>query len=268
MNIKLVLVLLLLMYSWDVKAQHAKQKSNTISGEGFTKTLAEEPKDFSAYILRNMIYPKEALKNKREGIVTVELVVEKDGSTSNARILKGKDIGCGIPEEALRLIAASPKWKAATVNSTPVRSYYTVQIKFSLSKNSFLSDTEGVYLTNDPNPEIPISRIKNTNEHEVFDIVEVAPEPSFNQKDFFVENLRYPDQARENNIQGRITVGFVVERDGSITNVKVVKGGGLGHGIPEEAIRVVKAMPKWKPGMHKGKIVRTNYTIPLHFALQ
>ena len=84
--------------------------------------------------------------------------------------------------------------------------------------------------------------------------------------DFVAKNVQYPQEARDNEISGRVLVGFIVEKDGSIADVKVVKG--IGGGCDEEAVRVVKAMPKWKPGKDKGKPVRVSYVMPFTFKLQ
>lgn len=83
---------------------------------------------------------------------------------------------------------------------------------------------------------------------------------------FVSENVQYPEEAKEKEISGRVLVGFIVEKDGSISDVKVVKG--IGGGCDEEAVRVVKAMPQWKPGKEKGKPVRVSYMMPFTFKLQ
>jgi protein TonB len=82
---------------------------------------------------------------------------------------------------------------------------------------------------------------------------------------YLYKNLQYPAVARENNIQGRVTLSFVVERNGEITNIKVLKG--IGAGCDEEAIRVLKKSPLWKPGKQNGKTVRVSYVIPIVFRL-
>ena len=84
--------------------------------------------------------------------------------------------------------------------------------------------------------------------------------------DFVAKNVQYPQEARDKEISGRVLVSFIVEKDGSIADVKVVKG--IGGGCDEEAVRVVKAMPKWKPGKDKGKPVRVSYMMPFTFKLQ
>ncbi len=83
---------------------------------------------------------------------------------------------------------------------------------------------------------------------------------------FLNKNLLYPGVARETGIQGRVTVSFVVEKDGSLSNIKVLRG--IGGGCDEEAIRVIKKSPFWKPGMQNGNAVRVSYVIPIVFTLQ
>jgi periplasmic protein TonB len=82
---------------------------------------------------------------------------------------------------------------------------------------------------------------------------------------FLNSTVRYPDEARSKNIQGRVVVKFVVDKDGSITNPVIVRG--IGGGCDEEAIRLINAMPKWTPGYHNGKAVRVYYTLPISFKL-
>ena len=106
-------------------------------------------------------------------------------------------------------------------------------------------------------------------EQEIFQIVEEMPSfPGGEQKllEFVAKNTKYPQIARESGIQGRVFIGFVVEPDGSISNVKVLRG--IGGGCDEEAVRVIKSLPKWKPGKQRGKAVRVSYQIPVNFKLQ
>ena len=106
-------------------------------------------------------------------------------------------------------------------------------------------------------------------ETEVFTIVEEMPSyPGGDGKmyEYLGKNIKYPQIARESGIQGRVFVNFVVEPDGSVSNVKVLRG--IGGGCDEEAMRVVKTMPKWKPGKQRGKAVRVSYTLPVVFKLQ
>ncbi len=82
---------------------------------------------------------------------------------------------------------------------------------------------------------------------------------------FIYQNIKYPSLARENNIQGMVVVQFVVEQDGSISNIKCLRD--IGAGCGEEAMRVVEAMPNWNPGKQRGRPVRVMFTLPVKFKL-
>ena len=102
----------------------------------------------------------------------------------------------------------------------------------------------------------------------IYQIVEQMPKFPGGESalmEYVSKNVAYPEEAKEKEIQGRVFIGFVVEKDGSIGEVKVLRG--IGGGCDEEAVRVIKGMPKWKPGMQKGKPVRVSYQIPINFKL-
>ena len=106
-------------------------------------------------------------------------------------------------------------------------------------------------------------------ETKVFDVVEQMPSfpggPSALMQ-YLSSNIKYPVVAEENGVQGRVVCTFVVEKDGSITDVKVVKS--VDPSLDKEAVRVVKSMPKWIPGKQNGSAVRVKYTVPVTFRLQ
>ena len=113
-----------------------------------------------------------------------------------------------------------------------------------------------------------IEEEEETGEAEIFMVVE--EQPSFPGGEearlkFLGENVKYPDMARESGIQGRVYVTFVVEPDGRITNVQVLRD--IGGGCGAEAVRVVKMMPRWKPGKQRGKSVRVQFNMPVNFVL-
>lgn len=106
-------------------------------------------------------------------------------------------------------------------------------------------------------------------EEEIFQVVEEQPEfPGGVEKlyEFLGKNIKYPQLAKENNITGKVYVTFVVEKDGSITNPRILRD--IGGGCGQEAIRVLKSMPKWKPGKQRGKGVRVQFNLPVSFNLQ
>ena len=106
-------------------------------------------------------------------------------------------------------------------------------------------------------------------ETKVFDVVEQMPSFPGGQSallQYLSSNIKYPVVAEENGVQGRVIVTFVVEKDGSITDVRVVKS--VDPSLDKEAQRVVKSMPKWIPGKQNGSAVRVKYTVPVTFRLQ
>ena len=104
---------------------------------------------------------------------------------------------------------------------------------------------------------------------QVFDVVEQMPEyPGGMQAlfEFLKENIKYPEDAQKQKVEGRVLAKFVVETDGSISNIEVVK-----HAFPSldaEAVRVIQAMPNWTPGKQKGQAVRVKYVVPINFNLK
>ena len=110
---------------------------------------------------------------------------------------------------------------------------------------------------------------ETVKEEEIFVSVEKMPEFPGGETELYKylnKNLKYPDIAKEQNLQGRVFITFVVEKDGSIANPKVARD--IGGGCGEEALRVVRAMPKWTPGKQRTQTVRVQYTLPVIFQLE
>ncbi len=118
-------------------------------------------------------------------------------------------------------------------------------------------------------PQQQIQQEASSGDDKVYDVVEQMPAFPGGQSALFswiAKNMKYPPVAEENGIQGRVVVTCVIDHDGSVTDVKVVKG--VDPSLDKEALRVVKSMPKWEPGRQNGKTVRVKYSIPLTFSLQ
>lgn len=118
-------------------------------------------------------------------------------------------------------------------------------------------------------PVGPVMAAEEGDEGEVFQVVEQMPEfPGGMDKlmEYLSKNIKYPSIAQENNIQGRVIVEFVVNKDGSIVEPKVMRS--VDTSLDNEAMRVIKSMPKWNPGKQRGKAVRVRYTVPVFFRLQ
>lgn len=206
------------------------------------------------YLSENLVYPPTIQERRFKGKVLVQFVVETDGSISNVEVVRSlyKD----LDEEVVRVIKNMPKWIPAEQDGKAIREYYRVPISFefwdsstptfSTSNNTIQEENERVFAIDGPFPEFP------------------GGEEAFIQ--YLNENLVYPKSAFERKVEGKVVVSFVVEADGSITNVKVANS--VDEDLDKEAVRVVKAMPKWIPGKHKGKAVPVLFRcLPINFQL-
>ena len=138
-------------------------------------------------------------------------------------------------------------------------------------------ETESIEINTEDNKDVEVviaapveAPVEEEEEEVVFVVVETMPEFPGGQQALFKylsENVKYPVIAQENGIQGRVICQFVVNKDGSIVDVEVVRSGGDAS-LDKEAVRVIKSMPKWKPGKQRGKAVRVKYTVPVNFRLQ
>lgn len=118
-------------------------------------------------------------------------------------------------------------------------------------------------------PEAKEAPADSTAKEEVFMVAEQMPEFPGGMKEmlkFLQENVKYPENAMKNNVQGRVIVQFVVEKDGTPTEFKVARS--VDPDLDAEALRVLQTMPKWKPGMQRGEVVRVKFTVPVSFKLQ
>ena len=197
-----------------------------------------------AYIIHNVHYPQAEKEQGVQGKVFVGFVVEKDGSISNVGIKKG--IGEECDAEAVRVVENMPNWKPGKHGGEFVRVSFMLPINFKIVEP----------------PQAPAI--------DTFKWVKIERMPAFPGgeealMDFIGTNLRYPQYAQDHGISGRVFVKFVVEPDGSVTNVEVLKG--IGGGCNKEAVRVVKMMPKWIPGEKDGEKVRVSYLLPINFRL-
>ena len=118
-------------------------------------------------------------------------------------------------------------------------------------------------------PETKEAPADSTAKEEVFMVAEQMPEFPGGMKEmlkFLQENVKYPENAMKNNVQGRVIVQFVIEKDGTPTEFKVLRS--VDPDLDAEALRVLQTMPKWKPGMQRGEVVRVKFTVPVSFKLQ
>ncbi|MES2064121.1 MAG: TonB family protein [Bacteroidota bacterium] len=231
--------------------------TDTVPGKEIFTEVEQVPtfpggdKAFSKFLATTIKYPAEAVTNRVQGRSIVTFVVEKDGSLSNIEVIRA--FGHGTDEEAVRALKASPKWNPGIQNGHRVRVQYSVPVSFVFNKN---------------NKSASVVSKEEIDSKPIFTAVEQVPtfpggDAAFGK--FLAVNTIYPKAARESNIQGRVIVRFIVEKDGSLTGIKVLRG--IGYGADEEALRVLKLSPKWNPGIQNGRTVRVEYSVPINFAL-
>lgn len=187
---------------------------------------------FADWVCSNMRYPVETDGEKAKGRVVVAGIVGYDGKFSNPVIIKSGT--SGMNREALRLASNMPLFTPGGI-STNRRCYFAVPIVF----NNEHSDVE----------EIPAE----------FPGGQQAPYRWLGQ------HLHYPDVAKYNNIQGKVVVSFVIEKDGSIGRVTVIRS--KDPNLDKEAVRLIKSMPRWTPARYNGQPISSQMNIPINFSL-
>jgi len=241
-----------------------------------TYVLVEEMPEFPGgiqnlqkYISHEIQYPREALKKSLGGRVFVSFVVNKKGEVVNSRISRGIDKS--LNEEALRVISSLPKWIPGKQKGVAVNVSFTVPVSFNVPN----------YFSEPVSQKSPLyARIKNASDYhfqnqlkvkrvrKAFTIVEKMPEFPGGTKGlrkYIARKLRYPILAVEQGYEGKVFVRFLVREDGSVSDAEILKGANIE--LNEEALRVIKSMPKWVPGEQYGRKVSVSYTIPIRFSL-
>ena len=234
-------------------------ESRAVEGEVF-KVVEEMPEfvggmaECMKYLAANVNYPTEAIEKGIQGRVIVQMVVTKEGDIADTKIARGIDPL--LDAEALRVVSGMPKWKPGKQKGEAVNVRYTLPVMFRLGgdadKKEASTQTE--------------AKVDENGIHQVCEEMPEFPGGMRECMNWLSKNVNYPATAQEKGIQGRVIIQFVVERDGSITEPKVVRG--VDPDLDKEALRVVSAMPNWKPGKHKGEVVRVKYTLPVMYRLQ
>lgn len=246
--------------------------------------VVEEMPDFPGgvqalmdYLSKNVRYPAEAHAIGAQGRVIVSFTVKKDGSIADTKV--ERSVNPYLDKEAMRVIAAMPKWKPGKQRGEAVNVKFTVPVAFRLSGPELpkaeevkQSDMDEVVVVGYAAKDYPTSEggsVKGENEDEVFTMVEAMPKFPGGQAGLFqylARSIKYPVIAQKSKEQGRVIIQMVISKDGSLSNIKVLRS--VSPSLDAEAVRVVGNMPKWEPGMQKGQPVSVKYTIPIVFRLQ
>lgn len=222
--------------------------NNNIAEEHTVFTVVEQMPEFPGgeaallhYIRSNVRYPVEAFEKNEQGRVISSFVITADGNIDDPQVVES--VSRSLDAEALRIIRNMPKWKPGKMRGDAVSVRYTLPVNFALD------DTE--------------------SSSSVFTVVEQMPKyPGGDAAllKYISQSIKYPVFAQENGIQGRVTVSFIVNTDGSVTDAEVIRG--VSPELDKEALRVIRGFERWEPGKQRGKPVRVKYTVPIQFRLQ
>lgn len=231
-----------------VTATDVSSKSREMNEQVFT--VVEKMPSFPGgdaellkYIATNIKYPKESQDNGEQGRVICSFIVGRDGSVNNPEVLRG--VTPLLNEEAVRVINTMPRWNPGMQRGKAVAVKYTVPITFRLK-----------------------SPVEETKE-ETLTVVDVMPQYPGGDREllkFIAQSIKYPTDAQEAGVQGRVICSFVVDKKGNIVEPKIIRG--IDPSLDAEALRVIGMMPRWTPGRQDGKAVRVLYTVPITFRLQ
>lgn len=211
---------------------------------------------------KNMHYPEKALTDNKSGIVHVGFIVEKDGTLRKTRVVKSA--GIELDEEALRVVKIMPNWEPGKLKGKKVPVYFVLPLSFEISNETKSQYESRKTLRLHENADDTLSMDRRP-----FTYVDQMPEfpgGTSSMMNFLAENILYPISALERDIQGMVVLRFIVEIDGKISNIQVVRK--VGGGCDEEAIRVVEKMPAWIPGRQNGKKVRVYFVLPVKFTIK
>lgn len=254
----------------EVKAIKANRKIQLLPESRFSEgkyyTVVEKMPRFPGgdaellkFLAQNIRYPEEAEKKQLSGRVICSFIVDKEGKIYDVKVIRS--VHPLLDAEAIRVVSTMPRWTPGENHGKPVAVQYTVPISFSLSAGGQPEGKLVVALDNEhftgEDPANPVYRV-----------AEYMPRyPGGDEAllAFIAHNIKYPEDARKAGKQGRVICIFIVEKDGEVSNVKVLRG--LYPSLDEEAVRVIKSFPRWTPGKVKGNPVRVTFTVPITFRL-
>ncbi|MET6995806.1 M56 family metallopeptidase [Chitinophaga defluvii] len=213
-------------------------------------TFVEHPPQFPGgekalikYLGDHIKYPKAAVDNKIEATIFVQFLVDKEGNIKRVKTV-GAPKGYGLEEESMRVVNAMPKWVPGVQNKRKVAVQFNLPIRYSLQSKA-PAGSEPVSFIEQP-PQFP------------------GGEAALMQ--YLSKNIKYPAEAEKRKAEGTVFVQMIVTETGELTAIKVL-GKSPDGALADEAVRVVKAMPKWKPGKQDGKLVAVRYNLPIRFTL-
>ena len=208
----------------------------------------EDAGKFGFWVFDQIKYPEEAYKSGAQGRVTLQFVISRKGDIKDVKVVKssGNEL---LDNEAMRVVSMSPAWTPGKVEGKPVDVLFTFPVVFKLQGEE--TDAAG----------------------EAVAFAEVEQKPTFmgNEPVQFTKwvfgQLKYPEEAKEKQIQGRVTLQFTIAKDGNVKDVTIAKSSGSKI-LDDEALRIVSMSPQWEPGKQNGEPVNVKFTFPVVFQVR
>lgn len=230
-------------------------------------------KGFYQFLLRNIKYPGAASSDEVQGNAQIKFNL-KGGRVTN--ITSNVELGAGCDEEVMKAILSYKGFKTVADGKYALTVSFKIPESSEEFKNKLLPKSDGYVNLNKINiisylpKTTETGSVKSENTDKIYDFVSIEKQPEFpggiaKFYKYIAGSIKYPKMAQENNVQGKVFLSFVVEKDGSLSDVQITRG--LGSGTDEEAIRVLKESPKWHPGIQNGLAVRVKYNINVNFTL-
>lgn len=233
--------------------------------------------DFYNYLKRGIRYPTEAYNIDLQGNSQIKFSL-KDGHVGAISVVN--KLGSGLETEVMRMVLSYRYFKSSQDGNYLLPVSFTLSGAASAKKNPKLSAVKGykslskisvMGYKSDPVTAASLGEIPtDANDVKVYDFVSIDKQPGFpgGMERFYkylARAVNYPVEAQEKNVQGKVFLSFIVEKNGDLGDIKVERK--LGAGTDEEAVRLLKASPRWIPGIYQGKTVRVKYNIPINFSL-
>ena len=238
------------------------QANTTQSSDSLCFVVVERMPEFPGgqqamlqFVAENIKYPVLAQENGVQGRAICQFIIEKDGRVNDVVIVRSTG-DAALDEEAIRVVLSMPAWKPGIHRGKPVRVKYTLPINFRLTPGESKSKTT----------KSPYSDTHNKQQY-IDRSVPQFPGGLSKLNEYVKANIRYPKAAYDRGIRGKTVVEFLVEADGTISDVKVLKSATF-KSLDDEAIRLVKSMPKWIPALSNGEPIAKKTTLPLGFGVK
>ena len=211
------------------------------------------------FLQENIVYPPEAVRDSVQGKVIVQFLIDPGGYVGDVKVVRS--VREDLDAEAVRVVKMMPRFSPARWFGKTVSSRYILPVTFRMTDGSDLSTNSvefGPYLQSD----------FASDEENCFEEPDVLPEfPGGLDAlmNYLGEHIRYPVMAKKNKVQGRVVVRFVVQKTGKVGRVEVLES--VDKDLAEEAVRVVKSLPDFTPGLVNDEPVNVWFTLPINFKL-